>query len=182
MSRIRICQFILSCDILMIHLLHRHGPFNYRASLSICKQLSDAIDHLHGQSSTHGRLMPVIHRDIKPENVLIQHIRYGRKSFVSRKSADGSISPPPVPSNDRLPVEDVIVVISDFGFAKQMKSATETFTTLLGTPGFMAPEVQVSDWNQICVVLLIFINIYIAVSVNEYVTSIFQEFCTFCDI
>jgi len=66
----------------------------------------------------------IMHKDLKPENVMLS-------------SAKGA------------PVQDLHVVVVDFGLA-QMLSSTGRGSEIAGTPPFMAPEVWAGNFSQSC--------------------------------
>jgi len=67
----------------------------------------------------------VIHKDLKPENVMMSSAKGAR-------------------------VEDVHVVVVDFGLAQMFEGDMERGTEIAGTPPFMAPEVWAGNFSKSC--------------------------------
>jgi WD40 repeat protein/serine/threonine protein kinase len=105
-------------------------PQGARPAAALVEVLARAVDFAHQRG--------IIHRDLKPANVLLQR--------SEKEAAD-----PPGPADSPLLASDFIPKITDFGLAKFVGNGepaergrgrgalTET-GTILGTPGYMAPE------------------------------------------
>jgi serine/threonine-protein kinase len=104
---------------------HIHGtPQLPRTAAMLVQTLAQAVEFAH----RHG----IIHRDLKPGNVLIQIADWRLK--IADLKTDGKSAIPDLQS--------AIPKITDFGLAKQLgEDSSHTRTgTILGTPGYMAPE------------------------------------------
>lgn len=67
----------------------------------------------------------VIHKDLKPENVMMSSPR-------------------------TAPVQDLHVVVVDFGLSQMFGNSTDRGTEIAGTPPFMAPEVWAGSFGKAC--------------------------------
>ncbi|MEM6962256.1 MAG: serine/threonine-protein kinase [Myxococcota bacterium] len=101
--------------------IERGGPFPWRTAVVIAAQVADALTAAHDAG--------VIHRDLKPDNIVLERRRSG-KEFVK---------------------------VLDFGIARLIEEESEGLQSstpakpltragsVMGTPGYMAPEQAVGD-------------------------------------
>ncbi|MCB9665501.1 MAG: serine/threonine protein kinase [Alphaproteobacteria bacterium] len=90
-----------------------HDPIPPRAALEVIGLMADALDAAYSTPTSDGARLNLVHRDIKPANVRI--------------TPHGTVK------------------VLDFGIAKSEDARRETETTermAIGTPSYMAPEVQ----------------------------------------
>jgi len=95
------------------------GPLPWRQSLDVVQQVTSALAAAHAQG--------VLHRDLKPDNVML------------------------LESDDPRAQGSIHVKLLDFGIAKQIDAEAMTMTgtgLIVGTPGFIAPEVIVGGPND----------------------------------
>jgi serine/threonine-protein kinase len=100
--------------------VEQNGAVPWRVSLEVVAQIASALAAAHAQG--------VLHRDLKPDNVMLVDV-------AGAPRADG----------------DVHVKLLDFGIAKQIDAEAMTMTgtgSIVGTPGFIAPEVIVGGPND----------------------------------
>jgi serine/threonine protein kinase len=83
-----------------------------REAARVVAEVADAVERLHKQN--------VLHRDVKPANILMQ---------------------PPPGEPAKAPLPSCTPLLTDFGLVKRLGDPSSTETgQLVGTPGFMAPE------------------------------------------
>jgi tetratricopeptide (TPR) repeat protein len=107
--------------------LLRTAPMRPREAAPLIETLALAIHHAHQQG--------IVHRDLKPGNVLLAPASGGSGVGLPPVSGGGS-------GAGVLPEAKWAPKITDFGLAKQLdKDEAQTRTgTVVGTPGYMAPE------------------------------------------
>ncbi|MBI3361404.1 MAG: serine/threonine protein kinase [Chloroflexi bacterium] len=105
-----------------LYVLHaRGGRLPLPVVARFVTALASALDYAHARG--------IVHRDIKPANVML------------RSESGRPISRPP----KALP-DDVTPVLTDFGLARIVNTATRTASgTITGTPAYMSPEQARSD-------------------------------------
>eukprot|EP00659_Diplonema_papillatum_P009100 gene9100-14098_t len=108
--------------------------FTEAEAKSLFRQIVGALLYLHSED--------IAHRDLKPENILVA----AKPDFVL---------PPPAPgtsgySKKDLPVDSVVLKLSDFGLAKWTGDRS-TMLTFCGTPLYIAPEIQNSNGYTLAV-------------------------------
>lgn len=105
-----------------------HKPGSYRAVAELIARIADGVEHAHA----HG----VLHRDIKPSNVLLE--------FDPPTDAQAGKFSGAVFSHPRL---------TDFGLAKLMDGHRDSLhtpsATIIGTPGYMAPEQAAGNLDEV---------------------------------
>jgi serine/threonine protein kinase/tetratricopeptide (TPR) repeat protein len=114
------------------NLAHRlpQQPLSIRASAELVASLAQAVHYAHRQG--------IVHRDLKPANILLQSKptpdnteETNKKTTLSFSSTVSSV----------FSGVDFVPKITDFGLAKRLDEASLTETNdVLGTPGYMAPE------------------------------------------
>lgn len=98
-------------------------PQHTQDSARMVMLLARASHHAHSQG--------VIHRDLKPANILVEE-------------------PAAEEQSSNRPLENLHVKIADFGLAKRIEAPGVTETgTILGTPGYLAPEVLTSPEDKL---------------------------------
>src|SRR5262249_45725494 len=99
-------------------------PLPPREAAGLTEVLGGALQHAHERGG--------VHRDLKPAHILLQGERAKEKG--PREEGGGSSLGP-------WPFALVTPKITDFGLAKRLDDAGQTFTgELLGTPSYAAPE------------------------------------------
>lgn len=94
----------------------------------------------------------VIHKDLKPENVML----------LSPKGA---------------PVENLHVVVVDFGIAEAFRESEARTSTIAGTPPFMAPEVWAGNFGKACDVWAVGVMVFYLLSGRyPFVAETVQDF------
>jgi serine/threonine protein kinase/tetratricopeptide (TPR) repeat protein len=106
-------------------------PQEVRATAQFVRTLAAAIHYAHEQG--------VVHRDIKPSNILVEAAGRTVRPEPGAPHSDAA-GKRPVPASSDVPAL-LNPRITDFGLAKQLDDVELTQTgDLLGTPGYMAPE------------------------------------------
>ena len=115
-SPVLVLEFVEGCT---LNAWQNHRLLEARSAASLVRDLALAVDHAHARG--------VIHRDLKPSNVML----VGHPRFPTTGDTGG---------NAALP-QKLEPKITDFGIARLADQGTMTKTgELLGTPGYMAPE------------------------------------------
>jgi calcium-dependent protein kinase len=98
--------------------------FNENVVAHIMKQIFSAVSYLHSKN--------IIHGDLKCDNILIDSSIYKDISFQTKR--------------DRL----FDIKLIDFGCSRYLKGTDKTFSGLIGTTFYMAPEVIKNSYNHMC--------------------------------
>lgn len=109
--------------------LAKDRPMPPRRSAELVAQIADAVHYAHEQG--------VLHRDLKPGNILLQKNPESRIQNPEEKQTNWQLTTP-------------IPKIADFGLAKRI-GVSEDLThsnMVMGTPGFMAPEMLVPSQRR----------------------------------
>jgi serine/threonine protein kinase/WD40 repeat protein len=110
----------------------KEGPLIPATAAQLLLMLARAVAYAHARG--------VIHRDLKPGNVLLAPSSRLDAPVLSPNSQAAD-------SFGEIPLQRIEPKIADFGLAKQLDGSHEMTAsgTMLGTPGFMAPEQVVSS-------------------------------------
>ncbi|GAM87579.1 hypothetical protein ANO11243_056060 [Dothideomycetidae sp. 11243] len=101
-------------------LISTNSGFGSRYALIVAKHTSAALAYMHAKN--------IAHRDIKPENILWRFADVGGSSLTN-----------PVKIAEENPSLRLHFFLTDFGFSREV---TRPHRSVLGTPGFMAPEIR----------------------------------------
>ena len=99
-----------------------YGGYTEADAKAVFRKILSAVAYLHSQG--------IVHRDLKPENVLLHSPPQAGVGMVqSRRSQMG-------------------IKVADFGLSRVVGDSTTRFTTVCGTPAYIAPEVLVAQQSQ----------------------------------
>lgn len=111
-------------------------------------QVAQAMEYLHSHS--------IIYRDLKSDNVLVWRFPVPQ---------DSVLIPP-----GWLGLETVLVKLSDLGISQF--AATQGARGLVGTPGFMAPEILKYHGKEVCVVFNLWLQVLLSDWLQVYTDQV----------
>ncbi|HEX4613717.1 MAG TPA: serine/threonine-protein kinase, partial [Urbifossiella sp.] len=114
--------------------LHSHlggRPMPPRDAAGLVEVVARGVDYAHRQG--------VIHRDLKPANILLENDEFGAMNDDSRPPAAGRLRN----TSDPASRSSLTPKVTDFGLATPAGGGSDLTRTgeLIGTPGYLAPEV-----------------------------------------
>ena len=126
-----IMEYIRGCDLWTY--MTKLTVFDEKVISNILKQLLSAVNYLHSKN--------IVHRDIKPDNIIIKQTKRKMSSFCNNKDLINTNS------NN---VNDIQLVLIDFGNSNYYQNKNIQMTSLVGTPYYISPDVLKENYTEKC--------------------------------